>query len=114
MCESNGSKCCCCAYLSPPWWLTMGFVPGGTAQPTTVVKPAISTLNIKPSDAALSEVATEKAIMAAEKEALTAATAAATPTSDQSSGDLSSRLGAAGTTAAESVLNPVWGLVHLL
>jgi hypothetical protein len=24
MCES---KCCCCAYQTPPWWVTMGFVP---------------------------------------------------------------------------------------
>jgi hypothetical protein len=24
MCDS---KCCNCAYLTPPWWVTMGFVP---------------------------------------------------------------------------------------
>jgi hypothetical protein len=24
MSEGN---CCCCAYLTPPWWVTMGFVP---------------------------------------------------------------------------------------
>ena len=24
------SECnCCCAYLNPPWWVTMGFVPPG-------------------------------------------------------------------------------------
>ena len=22
-------NCCCCAYLSPPWWVTMGYVPPG-------------------------------------------------------------------------------------
>ncbi len=85
----------------------MGFVPGGTAQPTTAVKPAISTPNIKPSDGAFAAAVTNYAVLGRASEA-------ATPSSDQSSGDLSSRLGAAGTTAAESVLNPVLGLVHLL
>jgi hypothetical protein len=29
----NDCNCnCCCAYLNPPWWVTMGFVPPGGAQ----------------------------------------------------------------------------------
>jgi hypothetical protein len=24
---SDGNCNCCCAYLTPPWWVTMGYVP---------------------------------------------------------------------------------------
>jgi hypothetical protein len=34
------SECnCCCAYLSPPWWVTMGYVPPGANMPTGNVQP---------------------------------------------------------------------------
>ncbi len=92
----------------------MGFVPSAAVQPTTAVKPAISTLSLKPSDAALSKAATEEAIVAAMAAAKPSSEQSSGPSSEQSSGGLSSQLGAASTTAAESVLNPVWGLVHLL
>ena len=25
--ESNGNCCCGCQYSTPPWWVTMGFIP---------------------------------------------------------------------------------------
>jgi len=39
MSESNCN--CCCAYLSPPWWVTMGYVPPVRSQ--TQVSPASQT-----------------------------------------------------------------------
>ncbi len=92
----------------------MGFVPGATAQPTTAVKPAISTLNIKPSDAALSAAATEKAIAEAMVAAKRSSDQSSGPSSDQSSGDLTSELGTAGKAAVTSMLDPVIPLFHLL
>jgi hypothetical protein len=43
------SECnCCCAYLSPPWWVTMGYTPparlqGQSSQPTQSIPAASNT-----------------------------------------------------------------------
>lgn len=45
MSESN-SHCCGCAYLTPPWWVTMGFVQPNLKQNLT--PPASTTTQSQP------------------------------------------------------------------
>jgi hypothetical protein len=33
-------NCCSCAYSTPPWWVTMGFVPSIGQRPTIVQQPS--------------------------------------------------------------------------